>query len=346
MMRQLLLLLALPAFAAPTLEPPAGWTDVTATRTGANLVASFSGPEKSSFVLTRIAPVALENRSAVRTLLVDVLGAVNARGGTAFTVSGNMATGSFSNGLTGHYIRADLDGRPRLILCILEFRGQTMLATIISSVPDTLLPSILGTLKDSAPAPAAARSARSSDNQLSFALPEGLAVRDLTPRERKMGFVVAIEGRGAQLMMMKLVEETPAAEQLQIVKDTVLSVAGAQSETLTDPAGLTTSAGPELVFVSVKVAGPEGGVFAAGYLPWGYFGYSVLVKGPAAAAVLSDVFQALSLGPSADARLVSASPRLPLGRRRSKLPGGRAAPWLVGAALLAAAAAGWRWRRK
>lgn len=307
-----------------SLAPPPGWEDVTASRRDPKLLISLKGPETSSFVLTRLDPLPLDNRSVVRSLLLDVLREIEARTKLGLKPATNLVTVTFSNTLTAHYIRADIKDRPRLILAVTDMDGTYMMATLISSVPETMLPSLLGALKAQervAAVPAAAGSTETSDGQLSFALPAGMASRALTGRERKMGFVAAFTGLGSELMLMKLMEEgTPLQEQPEIVRGTALSVEGAQPASLQDVSKTVTSAGTDLVFASVKLRDPAGGEsqFAAAYMPWGYWGYSALAKGPGAVELLKTLFSRLSLGSSAVPKLVAATPKVPLPEARGR----------------------------
>lgn len=329
-----------------TLEPPPGWEDVTASRRDPKLLVSLKGPETSSFVVTRLDPLALENRNVVRSLLLDVLKEIEARTKLGLKPATNLVSVTFSNALTAHYIRADIKDRPRLILAVTELRGVYMMATLISSVPETLLPSLMGALKASAgAAPSAAGLVETLDGQLAFLQPPGMGSRPLTGRERKMGFVAAFTGLGSELMLMKLVEEgTSLADQPDIVRGTALSVEGALPASLQGVSKTVTSAGTDLVYASVKLRDASGGEsrFASGYMPWGYWGYSALAKGPAAPELMSTVFSRLSLGSSAVPKLVSATPKVPLPEPRGRGLGLPAA----GAAAVLLLALVWRFKAK
>lgn len=312
-----------------SLEPPPGWEDVTAARAGAEVVVALKGPETSSFVLAKIAPMSLDNRGAVRAFLIDVLSSVNQKTGLSFTLASNLNSTTYDNGVTLHSINADYQGKPRLVLGVLQAGEETLLATLISSVPETLLPSIMGGLRGAKP-PAAKAGAQAGtlDGQLAFDLPEGLATRPVTEAERKMGFVLALQGYGSELMVMKLTDDsTPVAEQPAVVRDTVLSVGGVDKASLSELALLPTAAGPQLVYASAKVGG--GSQFSAGYLPWCYWGYSVLSKGPRAQDLMRDAFGAVKLGGSAIPKLVQETPKIPLSSelkiRGKEIPVGPAA---------------------
>ena len=96
-----LLLLAAPCRAASfSLAPPPGWEDVTVSRREGNLLLSFKGPERSSFVLTRIGPLSMENRGALRAFLLNVLGEIEARAKLGLRPASNLNTVTFANDLT------------------------------------------------------------------------------------------------------------------------------------------------------------------------------------------------------------------------------------------------------
>jgi hypothetical protein len=317
MRRAWALALALPLASAPahpalvTIEPPPGWEDVTASKKGPDVVVALKGPETSSFVLAKVSAVSVENRGAVRAFLIDVLASVNQKTGLGFTLASSLNSRTFDGGLTLHSINADYQGKPRLVLGLVEIGDQPMLATLISAVPETLLPSIMGSLKGGSGMSAASARPATSDGQLAFELTDGINARPLSEPERKMGFVLALQGLHSELMIMKLVDDrTPVAEQPGIVGDTVLSMAGVDKASVSRPAALDTPAGPQIVYSYAKLA--DSGQFAAGYLPWCYWGYSVIAKGPQAAELLQKSFAGLKLGESAQAKLVSETPRVPL----------------------------------
>ena len=329
-----------------TVEPPAGWALAPVAEDSPNLVLSLKGPEKSSFVLARVNPVSLENRAAVRTFLTDVVAGISGRTRLKFRPAANVERTSYANGLTATVLRADLDEKPRMALAVMEVDGVYLLGTLVSAVPDTLLPSILGSLKGTGARVAGASAvAETSDGQLRFRLPPGLQARALTPRERRLEFTAALEGEGAEILILKLADDgTPVKDQPVVVKATVLAAPGVQPRTLTPGQYLMTSAGPDFIYASAQVADASGdGLFLAGYMPWAYWGYSVLAKGPKAPELTVSLFSSLSLGPSAVPKLVAASPRLPVTRRVAAL-----SPWTstVVLVLLVGAVAWFWWRNR
>ena len=143
---------------------------------------------------------------------------------------------------------------------------------------------------------------------------------------------------------MKVVDEgTPVQDQPQIVRDTVLSVHGVEPGSLSLVEVAETPPGPDLIYAWARVKEPGAeGQFAAGYMPWGYWGYSILVKGPRAVDLIGEAAKALALGPSALPKLVAETPRVPVPRRLRRE--GRL--WKVGAGLSALAAGAWWLRRR
>lgn len=338
----LLFLLPLAAFAGSiTADPPPGWALSDKAPEG-DVVLALKGPETSAFVLTKLKPLSLDNRAVVRALLVDVLAAYNAKSGQKFIPSSQIRSVSYDNGLTAQVLRADLDGKPRLALALTDYGGQPMLATLTSAVPDMMLPSILGGLKADG-AVQARPGAGSLDEQLAFSLPPGLAARALSERERKLGFVLAVDGLDSELMVMKLVDEgTPIQEQPQILKGTVASMPDADPATVGETSLLRTPAGPDLIYASARAQSDAKIQLAAGYLQWGYVGYSILAKGPRAAELIVETFKTVSLGSSALPKVVAETPRIPVSR---PVRPARAAAY-AGGALLALAAVFLAWKRR
>ena len=158
---------------------------------------------------------------------------ISARTHLKFKAAANVETASYANGVTAYLLRADLDDKPRMTLAVMEIDGVYLLGTLVSAVPETLLPSILGSLKGTgAPVAGASAVAESVDGQLRFNLPPGLRARALTPRERKTDFVAAFEGSGAELLIQKAPDDgTPVKDQPEVVKGTVLAAPGVEPKT-------------------------------------------------------------------------------------------------------------------
>ncbi|MBI3553275.1 MAG: hypothetical protein HY077_12340 [Elusimicrobia bacterium] len=334
-----------------TIDAPPGWEDVTASRSAPDLVAAFKGPESSSFVLARVAASPLDNRGAIRAFLLDILTELNKKSGLGFAIKGSVEEASYDNGATAHFVRAELQGKPRLIVAVIDLNGAKFLGTLNSAVPDTLLPSIIGSLKDGSSAsarPALVRQAQSLDGQLAFSLPEGVAARPLSEREKKLSFVLAVQGLGSELMVMKMVDDaTPLKDQPQVVRGTVQTVEGVVAASISDPVLFETPPGPDLVYAWGRVKDPAGASqFAAGYLPWCYWGYSVLAKGPRAVDLVGETFKVLELGPGAQPKLVKETPEIPMPREfRLKRLGRRRLAAGAGAVILLALAALGRHRK-
>jgi len=337
---------AKPVPAPFVIEPPPGWSLAESAEKNPSLVLALKGPEKSSFVLARIAPVSLENRAAVRTLLTGVLSNVGERASLKFKLASNLEAATYGNGLTVYFIRANLDEKPRLALAVMEMGGVYMLGTLVSAVPDTLLPSILGSLRPTGvPVDGDSPSVTSLDGQLTFLLPPGVRSRVLSQRERQTGYVAGFEASGAEFLVMKLDDDgTPVKKQPDIVKSTVLSIEGIDPKSLTPLGAILTSAGPDFIYAWARFADASGeNLFLACYMPWGYWGYSITARGAKAPELATKLLGNLSLGPSASPKLVAASPRLPVSAGLDFL-----SPWtstLILALLLAVAAWFW-WRNR
>jgi hypothetical protein len=300
-----------------TVEPPPGWEDVSAQRAGGDVLISLKGPETSSFVLTRVPRLPLGNRAVVSAFLADVLAALDRQTNLPFAQSSALMSGSYDNGLTFLYLKADLKGKPRLVLGVAEFGGEMVLGTLISSVPDMLMPSVLGGLRAQAPARPAVvfGPVQSLDGQLQFVLPDGVASRELTDREKKMGFVLALKGLGAELMVLKVADETtPLKEQPEIVKQTVLEAPAVDAGSLSAVELLDTPPGPDLIYAWATISDGEGSRFLAGFMPWGYTGYSILAKGADPVGLLRGAFASVAMGPSALPKIISATPPIPVPR--------------------------------
>ena len=92
----------------------------------------------------------------------------------------------------------------------------------------------------------------------------------------------------------------------------------AQDRAATPPV-LRTPAGPDFIYAWAPVRGGAGPArFLAGYMPWGYWGYSVLAKGAEPVELSKAVLGALALGPGALPGIVAATPRIPSPRARTR----------------------------
>lgn len=306
---------AAPAVAPLRVEPPPGWTDATPAKKGPLLVAALKGPEKSSFQLVRVPAVPLDNAGAVRLYLRDVLEGIRSSSRRDFQSDGRVERRSFRNGLVAHLLRASLDGKPRLVLALADAGGTIVVATLNSAAPEAMLtqlfeavafPRVEGAVQESGVA-------RSVDGQLEVALGGGLRSRALSDAEKKAGFQLVMQGSGSELFFQRIEDDaTPAGEQAAIVAAAAAGAPGALKDTATRPAQAPTPAGPVGVYSWARLEDAASARFAVGFLPWGYWGYSLLARGPAADELLVGVLAALKKGPNAVDRIVGATPVIPV----------------------------------
>lgn len=336
-----LLLLAPPAGGAPVpavrVSPPPGWAAAPAR--SPRLLASLKGPETSSFQLARARGVALDNPGAVRLYLGEVLRGIRAGTRRDFRSDGRVERREFRNGLVAHLLRAELDGKPRLVIALADAGGVTVLATLQSAAPEAMLAPLLEAVEYPRVegAVASAGAARSLDGQLEVALGGGLRSRALTERERRDGFTLAMQGAGSELLFQRLDgDSTPIHEQAAIVRAAAGAAPAADPASATPAEPAPTAAGPVAVYSWARLTQPPDGRFAVGFLPWGYSGYSLLARGPSADGLLVGVLAALKAGPSAAPGIVDATPAVPLeaerGRRELLLAAGAGALALLGLA--------------
>jgi hypothetical protein len=301
-------------------DVPPGWQDASESHKKPGIVLVLKGPETSSFVLSRIGALDLSNKAAIRAFLLDVLSGVNRRSGLGFSIHGGIEPCEFSNGLKADCLKADLKGRPRLALAVASIGGSPMLAVLTSSVPELIFPSILGSLKAEGEAPALLSS---FDGQLAFPKLPAFSLNALSEDERVRGVVAAITGFGSELSIVRLAANKMTADRPQALRAQLAAMPGVDSATIGEPRAMNTPAGPSLIWASARLrgaGGPEECV--AAYLPWGYLGYSILAKGPRAMELFTSVFEALTLGPSAQARMIAETQKISLtGRPRWLLIG-------------------------
>ncbi len=309
-----------------TIEPPPGWKDVTPSPPRTGVFVVLKGPKTSSFVLTRSSRINLSNRTSVRTLLVDIMVGINKQTGLAFTIRSNLKTKTFSSGIKIHYIQADLDGRPRMVMGLMKVGGLTMLGTLTSAIPDTLFDSIFGSMRaspgfvSSDAWRALRRIGTSTDRQMAFNLPEGIGLEELTVKEKKRGFVASIKGLDSELMVVKTNQSTgQKSEEWDLIQQTVLGMEGVDPASLSDPGIIETAVGTTVLYASAKLP-KEGGEsrFIAGIMPWCYWGYTFLARGPSSEDLLRRTLASLKLGPAAVPKLLKATPRLSKPRKIRK----------------------------
>jgi len=299
-----------------TIDPPPGWTQVQEPAP-APLLLRLRGPDSSSFLLTRAPDLPLNNRAAVRSYLVQVVAGFDRQAADDYGPPGPLMTARYDNGLTLLYVECAKPGHKKLVLGAVDFGGSLALGTLVSSVPETLMPSLFGALKAPYGPAAGAGSPISADGQLEVSLPQGARTRALTAAERKQGFVLAVEGLGSEVMILKILDDDPAPskDQPQLVRQTVLAFPGVDPKTLSPIGLIETLPGPDFIYASAAVRDPSGPErFMAGYMPWGYWGYSILAKGAKPVELSRAVFGALALGPSALPKVVASTPPIPVSR--------------------------------
>ncbi|MDD5304075.1 MAG: hypothetical protein PHS14_13320, partial [Elusimicrobia bacterium] len=294
-----LLLAALARAAAPTLDAPPGWRDVISQGKARSAVIALKGPETSSFIV-KLAPSApLDNPAGVRGYLNDVLAGLRDATGKDYRSSGRVETRVFRNGLTAHLLRAQLGGEDRLVLALFGAGGAAHVAVLISAAPEAMLPSLLGAIQIGKVEGAiqASGTARSLDGQLELALGGGLRSRSLLGAEAAKGYVLVIQGAGSEIIFQKLSEAdaTKPAEQAAIVRELAAATAGAASALAAPVREAPTAAGPVAVYSWAP--GAAGDKLSVGYLPWGYLGYQLFGRGPAADGLMVGTLAAPKAGP-------------------------------------------------
>ena len=301
--------------AVPTLAPPPGWKDADVAGRSAGVVIALKGPEKSSFVIKRVAGVPFDNQAGVRGYLRDVLKGVRDAGRLAYRSNGRVETRTFRNGLSARLLRAQLEGEDRLVLGLFEAGGGTYLAVLMSAAPEAMLPSLLGAVDlGAADEVLSSGAARSLDGQLEIALGGGLSSRALLEMEQSKGFVLAVQGGGSEILFQKLsgAEATKPSEQAAITRELAAAAAGTVVGKAAPARSAPTAAGPVGVYSWAPMSGDPNARAAAGYLPWAYWGYQLFGRGPACDELMIGVLAALKAGPSAMPALVAGTPRIPI----------------------------------
>jgi hypothetical protein len=294
-----------------TLEPPSGWHDVTAETKVAGLVLALKGPASSSFALARMPESAMDNPAATRAYLGRVLAGIRAGSGLDFRAASRVESKVFRNGVTARFVRVNLKGRPALLIGVVEAAGSPPLtATLASAVPDAMMDSLFGALKVLTPAPTAKSGvARSLDGQLELTLGGGLVSRPPTGPEMQEGVVFVIGDGASETVFLKLPDnDSPPTDEPRLVRATVADAIKIPLASVGPAFSVPTPAGPAAVCAWSEIPGVPGQRFAAAYLPWSYWGYSVLARGPQADELMKGVLSEIQQGPSAVAKLVATSP--------------------------------------
>jgi len=296
-----------------SLEPPPGWTDITGQPPVKGVLLALRGPEGSSFAVALMPAAAADNAASVKAYLMRVLDGLRAGAKLDYRSDGRVETKTFRNGVTARLMRATIDGAPRLVVAVVDAGGAPLLATLSSAAPDAMMNPLFGALHLSAP-PATMKTsgnALSTDAQLQIALGGGLRSRDLTPDERRRGAVLAIEGAGSEVLFLRVEGDDAAPkDQAAIVRATAADGAKVMAASVTPAKRADTPAGPSAVYAWAKITDAPNQRFAAGFLPWQYWGYSILGRGPQADELMAGSLAALKQGPSAVDGLVRASPRI------------------------------------
>ncbi len=323
--------------AVPTLEAPPGWSDARSEGKATDAVIALKGPETSSFIVKRAPGAPMDNPAGVRGFLNDILGGMRDASRRDYRSSGRVEIRAFRNGVTAHMLRAQLKGEDRMIVALFSAGGRPYAAVLMSAAPEAMLPSLIGAMSVGKVEGAVQTSgaARSVDGQLELALGGGLRSRALLDAEAAKGFVLVIQGSGSEVIFQKLAEAdaTKPGEQAAIVRELAAASAGVRGQDATPVAAAPTAAGP--VGVYSWAAASNGDKYAAGYLPWGYWGYQLYGRGPAADELLSGTLLALKAGPSAVPGLLASTPMIPIKR---EIPSRKLALGAVAAALALAAA--------
>lgn len=300
--------------AAPTLEAPPGWSDAKSEGKAADAVIALKGPETSSFIVKRARGAPMDNPAGVRGYLNDILGGMREASRRDYRSSGRVEVRAFRNGVTAHMLRAQLKGEDRLILALFAAGSLPYAAVLMSAAPEAMLPSLIGAMQIGKVEGAVqtSGSARSVDGQLELALGGGLRSRALLDAEAAKGFVLVIQGSGSEIIFQKLAEAdaTRPGEQAAIVRELAAASAGVRGSDATPVAPAPTAAGPVGVFS--WAAASNGDKYAAGYLPWGYWGYQLYGRGPSADELLPGTLAALKAGPSAVPGLLASTPMIPI----------------------------------
>ena len=202
------------------------------------------------------------------------------------------------------------------------------MGTLSSAAPDAMMGPLFGAMRLPAGEIRDTGTAQSSDGQLQIALGGGLRSRELSSEERRRGAVLAVQGAGSEVLFLKVEdEEASPKDQASIVRAAAADAAKSSLDGVSPALRAVSPAGPGAVYAWTRISGAQDMRFAAGFLPWQYWGYSLLARGPQADELLVGVLAALKQGPSAVSGLVSATPviELPGESGRRGLPAGAAA---------------------
>ncbi len=301
-----------------TIEPPPGWTDITAKKDVRGVVLALSGPEASTFVVARMPESAASSAAALRAYLAHALDEIRLGARTDYRSNGRIETKSFRNGVTARFLRAEAAGRPTLLVAALDAGGAPVLATLSSAAPEAMMSPLFGALR-MGPESGEVHDqgiAVSLDGQFEIALGGGLRSRDLTPREKNKGVVLAMQGFGSEVLFLKVeAEDASPKGRADAVRAATANAATARLDSVSPARRAPTAAGPAAAYAWTKASDPDDARIATGFLPWAYWGYAVLGRGSQADELMAGVLAALREGPRAVSKLVAASPRLDIPER-------------------------------
>ena len=333
------------ASAQVAIDPPPGWSDITAQTHVKGLLLALRGPESSSFVVARIPASALDGAASTKRCLARALDGLRAGAHLDYRTSGRVDSKTFRNGVTAHFMSATVDERPRLLVAVLESGGPPLLGALSSAAPDAMMAPLFGALRLGAPGQALeSGAALSSDGQLTIALGGGLRSRALTPAERQQGAVLAVQDAGSEVVFLKVEgDDASPTGQAAIVRGAAAEAAKVALDRVSSARRAPTPAGPSAVYAWTRIDGSARERCAAGFLPWQYWGYSLLARGPQADELMIGVLAALKQGPSSVPGLVAASPAIEIPDEEDL---NRFRRVLLGAATLVLAAIAWSLRRK
>jgi len=298
-----------------TIEAPPGWVEVAGRARISGALITLKGPEASSFVLARADGAPRDSAAGSLAYLTKLLDGIRSGSGADYRSAGTIETRTFRNGISAQLLRATLDGKPRLIVALVDAGGPPLAATLASAAPDAMLTPLFGALRTDAPEGAVRITGvqRSLDDQLEVALGGGLRARALTADERGKNVTLALQGSGSEVLFLKLSEEDAAAkDQPGLVRATVADAAKIPLDSVSAAKLAPTPAGPAGVYAWAKMPDSPDLRFAAGFLPWQYWGYSLLARGPQADELLVGVLAALKAGPAAVPKLVADTPAIEL----------------------------------
>jgi hypothetical protein len=127
---------------------PPGWKDITKDSKLRGLLLALRGPDNSALVVSRVGrELDQDDRPNRAAYLVDVLAGINAGSGLGFLFNGSIKKGTAPNGNAMHSLTAELHGKPRLTIAVLQFSGEPIVVSLTCDAPETDLPFFLQYLR-------------------------------------------------------------------------------------------------------------------------------------------------------------------------------------------------------